>query len=154
MLKADSSAEKSESALHSKATAPIADSVAAFSWTALTTLTIDSTDWSGKMSSRYPTSALDESAWSSKPSTESARKISGTNEARAKYATIAARCVPRSVKKRSNVALIARIGGSLLASSAGHGCICRPLGARRSLDAGRRGGDHGTRRPRRGGARG
>jgi len=53
---------------------------------------------------------LDESAWSRKPSTESARKISGTNEASAKKATIAARCVPRSPKKRSNVPLIARTG--------------------------------------------
>jgi len=71
---------------------------------------IESTDWFGKMSSRYATSALDESAWSRNPRIDSARKMIGTNEASAKYATIAARCVPRSPKNRSNVAPTARMG--------------------------------------------
>ena len=84
MLNADSSAEKSETELQSSATAPTTDSAVAFCCTASTTFTIDSTERSGKTSSRYETSALDESAWSRKPSTESARKISGTNEASAK----------------------------------------------------------------------
>ena len=109
MLNADSSAEKSDSELQSNATPPTRVSAAAFRWTASTTSTIDSTDWLGKTSSRYETSALEESAWSRKPSTESARKMSGTNEASAKYATIAARCVPRSPKNRSNVAPTARM---------------------------------------------
>ena len=84
MLNADSSAEKSDSELQSSATAPTTDSAVAFRCTASTTLTIDSTDRSGKTSSRYDTSALDESAWSRKPSTDSARKMSGTNDASAK----------------------------------------------------------------------
>ena len=109
MLKADSSDENSDSELQRSATAPTTESVVAFRCTASTTLTIDSTDWSGKTSSRYETRALDEFAWSRNPSSESARKMSGTNEASAKYATIAARWVPRSTKKRSKVALTARM---------------------------------------------
>src|SRR4029078_2800575 len=110
MLNADSSAEKSETELQSSATAPTTDSAVAFCCTASTTFTIDSTEGSGNTSPRYEKSALDESAWSRNPSTESARKISGTNEASAKNATMAARCVPRSAKKRSKVPLIARTG--------------------------------------------
>ena len=53
MLNADSSDEKSESELQRSATAPTTESVVAFRCTASTTLTIDSTDWSGKTSSRY-----------------------------------------------------------------------------------------------------
>jgi len=52
MLKADSSAEKSEIELQSSATAPTIESVVAFRCTASTTLTIDSTEWPGKTSSR------------------------------------------------------------------------------------------------------
>ena len=84
MLKADSRAEKSESELQRSAPAPTRESVAAFRCTASTTSTIDSTDCSGKMSSRYSTSALDESAWSRKPRTERARKTSGTKDMSAK----------------------------------------------------------------------
>src|SRR5574338_1414190 len=108
MLNADSSAESSEIELQRRAIPPTIDNVAAFRCTSATTFTIDSTDCPGKTSSRYDTRELEASAWSRRPSRESAREISGTNDARAKYATIAARWVPRSAKKRSNVLPTAR----------------------------------------------
>jgi hypothetical protein len=52
MLNADSRAENSETELQRSAPAPTTDSVVAFSCTAFTTSTIDSTDRAGKTSSR------------------------------------------------------------------------------------------------------
>ena len=77
-------------------------SVPALRWIARTTETICSTDWPGKMSSRYETRALEASTCPISPSPASAKKTSGTNESSAKYATIAARWVPRSRKKWEN----------------------------------------------------
>ena len=52
------------------------------------------------------------SAWWTRPSSASDRKSSGTNERSAKYAIIAARCVPRSAK---NLLTTRLTGGSMLA---------------------------------------
>src|SRR3954463_4483806 len=98
MLKADSSALKSDSDDQRSATAPMIPSVAALSctwWTSLMMLAID-VDGNARESSF--TRKSDASARCTRPSSDSARNVSGTNERSAKYATIAARCGPRSAK--------------------------------------------------------
>ena len=57
-----------------------------------------------RRSERYVTRELDSSTRPKRPSNARARKTSGTIEASAKYATIAARCVPRTAKNVPNVA--------------------------------------------------
>ena len=52
MLKADSSAENSDSELHSSATTPTIESVVRFDWIALVTRVMLSTDWLGNTASR------------------------------------------------------------------------------------------------------
>src|SRR5262245_40061568 len=98
MLNADSSTLNSESEVQPTKTAPITPSVAALSCTERTTLTMPSTELCGKALFSSWTRKLDSSARPAKPRPASARKSSGTNERSAKYAIIAARCVPRSAK--------------------------------------------------------
>src|SRR6266576_1814232 len=59
---------------------------------------------SGKACWISVTRKLDSSARPAKPSAASARNVSGTNDNSAKYAIIAARCVPRSAKNFPNSA--------------------------------------------------
>src|SRR5215475_6335444 len=98
MLKADSSALKKESEDHARPIAPMIPSAAALSCTRWTSLMMLSSDVPGKacFSSRMKKS--DASARCARPKSDSVRKTSGTNESSAKYATIAARWVPRSAK--------------------------------------------------------
>src|SRR3954469_24430774 len=145
MLKALSSTLKSESDDQSRNAAPTRPSAVAFSWIARTARRIESSEVVGnaRWSSRTKNEPV--SAWFAVPSSASERNRSGTNERSAKYAIIAARCVPRSAK---NFRMIAVMGRQYAQA---HGC--RP-GARRpdgDLLAGRAGGDS---RPGRHGARG
>ena len=73
-------------------------SVAALSLTELTARTTWETELEGKIRCSSVTSALDSSARPASPSRASARNVRGRNERSAKYAIIAARCVPRSAK--------------------------------------------------------
>src|SRR2546421_396642 len=101
MLNADSSTLKKESDVQRSATPPIAPSVAASFRTALTSSTIRLIGTPGSVFRISSTRKLDSSARPVSPSSESARKVKGTNESNAKYAIIAARCVPRSAKNFS-----------------------------------------------------
>src|SRR5258706_4284865 len=98
MLSADSSALKSETDDQRRNTPPMMPSVAALSCTLCTRLRIPLTEVPGKAWLSSFTRKSDASARWTRPSSASARKTSGTKESSAKYATIAARCVPRSAK--------------------------------------------------------
>src|SRR6266511_2645904 len=98
MLKADSRTLKSESEVQPRKRPPTIPSVAALLWIERTTLRMLSTELVGTALFSSVTRKLDSSARPAKPSSASARKRSGTNERSAKYAIIAARCVPRSAK--------------------------------------------------------
>src|SRR6186713_834065 len=98
MLNADSSTLKSEREVQPTNRAPITPIVAALSCTERTTLRIPSTELDGNALFSSVTRKLDSSARPAKPSRARARKRSGTKERSAKYAIMAARCVPRSAK--------------------------------------------------------
>src|SRR5207247_3435206 len=104
MLNADSSTLKSESELQTRNAAPMIPSVAALSCTLRTSVTMSLTGASGSACLSSVTRKLDSSARPVRPSSESARNVSGTNDKSAKYAIIAARCVPRSAKNLANSA--------------------------------------------------
>ena len=73
---------------------------------------IESSDVFGNVFESWRTKNDPSSAWWTRPSSASDRKSSGTNERSAKYAIIAARCVPRSAK---NLLTTRPTGGSMLA---------------------------------------
>src|SRR5579871_2292594 len=98
MLSADSSALKSESDDQRSPTPPTIPSVVAFSCTLRTRWTMLTSDAPGNAFPSSLTKKSPASARCAKPKSASARKMSGTKESSAKYATIAARCVPRSAK--------------------------------------------------------
>src|SRR5579884_1272635 len=98
MLKALSSTEKNESDDHSRKPPPTAPSAAAFGWIARTARRIESRDVLGNVFSSCRTKNEPSSAWWTRPSSASDSRSRGTNESSAKYAIIAARCVPRSAK--------------------------------------------------------
>ncbi len=98
MLKADSSALKNESEDQSRPTPPMIPSAAALFCTRWTSLMMLWSDVPGKAC--FSSLMKKSDAWArwARPKSESARKTSGTNDSSAKYATIAARWVPRSAK--------------------------------------------------------
>src|SRR5918992_1266932 len=98
MLNADSRTLKSESAAQNKNAAPTTPSAAALSCTVRTSRVMSSTGASGSAWLISRTRKLDSPARPVNASRESARNVSGTNASSAKYAIIAARCVPRSAK--------------------------------------------------------
>ena len=98
MLNADSSALNSDSDDHSRPMPPMMPSVAAFSCTWWTSVRMLCSELPGNARFSSRTRKSDASARCARPSSDSARKMSGTKESSAKYATIAARCVPRSAK--------------------------------------------------------
>src|SRR5215213_91460 len=98
MLKADSSTLKSESDVHSSAAPPTRPSAAALSCTVCTRLTIWSMGVPGSVFLISLTRNELSSARPVSPSSARDRNVNGTNESSAKYAIIAARCVPRSAK--------------------------------------------------------
>ena len=98
MLKADSRALNSDRDDQSRATPPMIPSVAALSWTRWTRVRMLFERAARERALSSLTRKSDASARCARPSNESARKTSGTNESNAKYATIAARWVPRSAK--------------------------------------------------------
>src|SRR4051812_21996767 len=98
MLKADSSALKSERDDQSSRTPPAIPSTAALSCTRWTSETIPEIELPGNARPISLTRKSEASARCTRPSSDSDRNVSGTNERRAKYATIAARWVPRSAK--------------------------------------------------------
>src|SRR5262245_42603963 len=98
MLNALSSTLKSESDDQSRNAAPRIPSAAAFDWIARTARRIEATDVLGNVRWSSRTKNEPASARFTRPSTDSERKRSGTNDRSAKYASIAARCVPRSAK--------------------------------------------------------
>src|SRR5919202_2051056 len=112
MLKADSSALKSDSDVQSSAAPPMIPSVAALSWTLWTRSMIRSIGVPGSACLISWTRKLDSSARPVSPRSASARNVSGTNDSSAKYAIIAARCGPRSAKNFcTSVRLRTRTGG-------------------------------------------
>src|SRR3954447_6969410 len=98
MLNADSSALNSDSDDQSRNSPPTIPSVAAFAWIARTTFRIVASELDGNALFSSRTKKSDASARPARPSSASVRKTSGMNERSAKYAIIAARCVPRSAK--------------------------------------------------------
>ncbi len=76
--------------------------MAALSWIPCTTFRIVSTELGGNASFSSRTKKSEASARCEKPSSASARNTSGRNDRSAKYAIIAARCVPRSAKNFAN----------------------------------------------------
>src|ERR1041384_6041976 len=102
MLNADSSTLNSESDDQRRKAPPTIPSVAALSCTLRTSETMSPTGASGSACFSSVTRKLDSSARPAKPSSDSARNVSGANESSAKYAIIAARCVPRSAKNFAN----------------------------------------------------
>src|ERR671926_779170 len=98
MLKADSSTLKKESDVQRRAAPPMIPSAAAFRRTEFTRLTIRLIGTPGSACVICRTRKVDSSARPVRPRRDRARNVSGTNESSAKYATIAARCVPRSAK--------------------------------------------------------
>src|SRR5436305_4046771 len=98
MLNALSSTEKKESDDQSRNAPPTAPRAAAFDWMARTACRIESRDVEGNVFSSWRTKNEPSSAWWTSPSSASESSSSGTNERSAKYAIIAARCVPRSAK--------------------------------------------------------
>src|SRR5215831_9456058 len=111
MLNALSSTEKSESDDHARNATPKMPSAVAFSRIARTARSRESRDVLGKVRWSSRTKNEPEFAWPAVLRTASERKSNGTNESSAKYAIIAARCVPRSAK---NLRAIARISSSML----------------------------------------
>src|SRR5262245_54575021 len=108
MLNALSSTLKSESDDQSRNTTPTIPSAVAFRWIARTARRIESSDVSGNVFESSRTKNEPSSAWWTSPSSASASRSSGTNDSSAKYAIIAARCVPRSAKNLLRTRLIAR----------------------------------------------
>jgi hypothetical protein len=106
MLNADSSELNSDSDDHRSVTPPMIPSAAALSCTRWTSVRMLVTELPGKALLSSFTKKSDASARCASPRSASARNTSGTKERSAKYATIAARCVPRSAK---NFAKIARL---------------------------------------------
>src|SRR5919198_6515545 len=98
MLNADSSTLKNESEVQRSAAPPMIPSVAAFRRTEFTRLTIRTIGTPGSACLICRTRNVDSSARPVRPRSDRARKVSGTKLSSAKYATIAARCVPRSAK--------------------------------------------------------
>src|SRR3954451_12292051 len=98
MLNALSSTLKNERDDQSRNAPPTAPSAVAFAWIARTARRIESSDVFGNVFESCRTKNDPSSAWCTSPSSASARKSSGTKERSAKYAIIAARCVPRSAK--------------------------------------------------------
>src|ERR1700719_3261909 len=98
MLSADSSALKNESDDQMRPIPPMIPSVAALFWTRCPSVIMLSSDVPGNACLSSRTKKSDASARCARPNSDSARKMSGTKERSAKYATIAARCVPRSAK--------------------------------------------------------
>src|SRR5438132_2886149 len=98
MLSADWSALKNDSDDQTRPIPPMIPSAAALSWTRRTSLMMLSSDVPGNACFSSRTKKSDASARCARPKRDSARKTSGTNERSAKYATIAARWVPRSAK--------------------------------------------------------
>src|ERR687885_3137 len=98
MLKADSSTLKNESDVQIRNAPPMIPSAAALRRTELTRSTMRLSGTPGSACVICRTRKVDSSARPVRPSSDSARNVSGTNESSAKYATIAARCVPRSAK--------------------------------------------------------
>ncbi len=102
MLKADSSTLKSDSELQARKMPPMIPSSVEWFWIRVTVLTISSMDTLGNALDSSRTTKLCSFGRPEMPSSDSARKVSGTNERSAKYAIIAARCVPRSAKNFEN----------------------------------------------------
>src|SRR5919197_5583756 len=98
MLNADSSTLKNESDVQRSAAPPMIPSVAAFRRTELTRFTMRTIGTPGSACLIWRTRKVDSSARPVRPRSDRARNVSGTKESSAKYATIAARCVPRSAK--------------------------------------------------------
>src|SRR6478735_4370558 len=98
MLNALSSTLKKESDDQSRNAPPTMPSAVAFDWMPRTARRIESSDVFGNVFESCRTKNDPSSAWWTRPSSASDRKSSGTNERSAKYAIIAARCVPRSAK--------------------------------------------------------
>src|SRR5581483_10105316 len=105
MLNADSSTLKSESDDQSRKKPPTTPSAVALSWIVWTTRRIVVIEESGNAFFSSVTKKPDSSARPASPTSASERKSSGTNESSAKYAIIAARCVPRSTKNFENAFL-------------------------------------------------
>src|SRR5947207_14987197 len=106
MLKALSSTEKSERDDQARNATPRMPRAVACSRIARTARSSESSDVLGKARCSSRMKNEPEFAWPAVLRTASERKSSGTNESSAKYAIIAARCVPRSAK---NLRAIARI---------------------------------------------
>src|SRR6201981_1523798 len=120
MFSADSSALTNESDDQSRPTAPMIPRAAALFCTWCTSLMMLSSDVPGEACFSWRRKKADAAARCARPKRESARKTRGTNERSAKYATIAARWVPRSAK---NLCTSCRRGivtseSSLIASTA------------------------------------
>src|SRR5581483_10890818 len=98
MLNALSSTLKNESDDQSRNAPPTMPSAAAFAWIARTARRIESSDVLGNVRESSRTKNEPSSAWCTRPRSASDKRSSGTNERSAKYAIIAARCVPRSAK--------------------------------------------------------
>jgi hypothetical protein len=114
MLKADSSTLKSESEVQISAARPMMPSAAALSCTVWTSETIRSIGVPGSVCLISLTRKDDSSARPVSPSSDRAMNVSGTNDSSAKYAIIAARCVPRSAKNfRHRSRLRTRTGRTL-----------------------------------------
>src|SRR5712691_1012217 len=123
MLNADSSTLKSDSAVQSRNAPPTMPSVAALSCTSRTSVTMSPTGASGNACLSSVTRKLDSSARPARPSSASARNVSGTKERSAKYAIIAARCVPRSAKNFANRARFLSFNKTEYRAARG----CRPV---------------------------
>src|SRR2546423_3599248 len=144
MLKALSSTEKSERDDQARNATPRMPSAVAFARIARAARSSESSDVLGKARCSSRMKNEPEFAWPAVLRTASERKSSGTNESSAKYAIIAARCVPRSAK---NLRAIARIKQQYAPP---HGCSPGPRRPDRDLVAGRsrrdrRRGGHGAR---------
>src|SRR5919204_1365132 len=113
MLNADSRTLKNDSAVQRRTTPPMLAIAAASFRTVLTrsTTRMIGTPGSDRRISR--TRKLDSSARPVSPSSASARNVSGTKESNAKYAIIAARCVPRSAKNFANSVRLRTLTGSV-----------------------------------------
>ena len=135
-------------------------SAAALFCTRRTRLMMLSSDVPGNACFSSLTKKSDASARWARPKSESARKTSGTNESSAKYATIAARCVPRSAKNfctswRRRIAHGCEVCTLIAVASDGGGSALSRISSRsrrrsrrrRSCRRGRRAGRLG-RRPR------
>src|SRR5712691_11310887 len=116
MLNADSSTLNSDSEVQTSAAPPTIPSAAALSWTMWTRLTIRSIGVPGSARLISLTRKLDSSARPVSPSRARERNARGTKDSSAKYAIIAARCVPRSAwNLRQRSRLRTRTRGSFYA---------------------------------------